>query len=137
MDNFIQNKIRFITNLKILFIATTTWSVSFKIRYRTHYKFENVIYVCLNLNVFIQNNNGYHYKLENGHCIKSVRIQSYPHFSHIFSHSDWIWRDTANQNKFQQSIRSWNVLLFVLKTYTKISTWILSSKRHRYYFQYV
>ena len=30
------------------------------------------------------------------HCVKSVRIRSYsgPHFSCIFPHSDWIWRDT-------------------------------------------
>ena len=30
------------------------------------------------------------------HCVKSVRILSYsgPHFSLIFPHSDWMWRDT-------------------------------------------
>ena len=30
------------------------------------------------------------------HCVKRVRIQSYsdPHFSRIFPHLDWIWRDT-------------------------------------------
>ena len=37
------------------------------------------------------------------HCVKSVRIRSYsgPHFSRIFSHSDWIRRDTEHLSVFR------------------------------------
>ena len=36
------------------------------------------------------------------HCFKTVRIRSYsdPHFSRIFSHSDWIRRDTKYHSVF-------------------------------------
>ena len=35
------------------------------------------------------------------HCLKSVRVLIYsgPHFSHIFSYSNWIWRDTCIQSE--------------------------------------
>ena len=34
------------------------------------------------------------------HCVKRIRIRSYsgPHFSRIFPHSDWIRRDTDQNN---------------------------------------
>ena len=36
------------------------------------------------------------------HCVKSVRIRSYsgPHFSRIFTHSDWIRKDTPSLSVF-------------------------------------
>ena len=35
------------------------------------------------------------------HCLKSVRVLIYsgPHFSRIFSYSNWIWRDTCIQSE--------------------------------------
>ena len=43
---------------------------------------------------------------EEAHCVKSVRIRNYsgPHFSRIFPHSDWIWRDTEYKKGVLKSL---------------------------------